>query len=99
MRNFKGDGDLNNLKKRRQELQLTQKELARKAAISERHYQKIETAISMPAVDIAIRLAEALHTTVESLFLFGAGSCNRRPQTIGKEHYRPNCNRACDNLP
>lgn len=76
MCNFKGDGDLNNLKKRRKELQLTQKELAVKAAISERHYQKIETAISIPAVDVAIRLAKALCTTVEDLF--ETGECNRQ---------------------
>lgn len=56
------------LKERRLEQGLTQVEVANKANISERYYQKLETQNSTPAVDIAIKLANILDSTVESLF-------------------------------
>ena len=52
----------------RNRLGLSQIELAEKAGISRRSLSSIEKGISIPSVDIALRLADALGTTVESLF-------------------------------
>ena len=53
---------------------LSQQSLARQAGISRQSYAAIESGGSVPATDVALRLAAALSTTVEALFhLPGAG--------------------------
>ena len=46
----------------------TQMQIAKEAKISIAQYQNIEYGISKPRVDVAIRIAKALKTTVEKLF-------------------------------
>ena len=58
----------NGIKKRREELKLTQRQVAERAALREAQYQKYEYGETLPNVHTAIRLAEALDTTVESLY-------------------------------
>ena len=43
-------------------------QIAKEAKISIAQYQNIEYGISKPRVDVAIRIAKALKTTVEKLF-------------------------------
>ncbi len=57
----------NNLKERRLELKLTQKEVAEKLGLAEQVYQKYEYGM-LPNVLIAIRIAEMLNTSVEELW-------------------------------
>lgn len=59
---------MNNLKKRREELHLTQKQVADMAKVGLRLYQYYEAAQKEPTVRPAIRIADALKTTVEKLF-------------------------------
>lgn len=59
---------MNNLKKRREELNLTQKQVADNAQIAIRLYQYYETEDRLPNVLTAIKIAEALQTSVEGLF-------------------------------
>ena len=59
---------MNNLKKRREELNLTQKQVADNAQIGLRLYQYYECENRVPSVLIAIKLADALKSTVEKLF-------------------------------
>lgn len=59
---------MNNLKKRREELSLTQKQVADAAKIGLRLYQYYEAGQKEPTVQPAIRIAEVLKTTVEKLF-------------------------------
>ena len=47
----------------------TQKDMANTLNLSERQYRRIEQGISKPDVWTAIRIAQALGTTVEKLFL------------------------------
>lgn len=47
---------------------LTQTELSSKVGISRRALSSIEKAVSIPSVDIALKIASALNTTVETLF-------------------------------
>lgn len=47
---------------------LTQLEVAKKANISERYYQKLEAGTSDPTVTTAKMIAKALNSTVEKLF-------------------------------
>lgn len=56
------------LVKRREEQALTQVEVAKKAGISIRGYQKYESGEQTPSVRIAKQIAKALNTTVEALF-------------------------------
>ena len=56
------------LKKAREKTGLTQVEVARKAKISERYYQRVEAGTSSPTVDIALLIAAVLGSTVEELF-------------------------------
>lgn len=56
------------LKKAREEKSLTQLQIARIAGISELAYQNYESGKRIPRADIAIRIAEALQSTVEALF-------------------------------
>lgn len=58
----------NNLKHRRQELNLTQIQVASAIGIAESAYQRYERGAVMPTVVIAIKIAKALSTTVEELF-------------------------------
>lgn len=57
-----------NLKKRREKLSLTQKQVAGMLNIDQRLYQYYEAGRIKPNVDTAIRIAEVLKTTVEKLF-------------------------------
>ena len=58
----------NNLKKERLKKQLTQRELAQKIYITERHYRRFEKGELLPNLKTAIRIARVLKTTVEELF-------------------------------
>ena len=58
----------NSIKKRREELKLTQRQVAERATLREAQYQKYEYGETLPNVLTAIRIAEALDTTVESLY-------------------------------
>lgn len=49
---------------------MTQEELSTKIGISRRALSSIEQSTAIPSVDIALRLAEALNTSVEDLFTF-----------------------------
>jgi putative transcriptional regulator len=59
---------MNNLKKFRTALNLTQKDVAIACNISERQYIRYEQDQQLPSVYIAIKLAEILNTTVENLY-------------------------------
>lgn len=59
----------NFLRKRRNELGLTQLQVARLVELAESAYQRYELSYSEPRVTLAIRLARALNTTVEELFI------------------------------
>ena len=56
------------LKKRRKEIGLTQVEVAKKAKVSVRSYQRMELGTRIPRADTAKLIAKALDTTVEKLF-------------------------------
>ena len=56
------------LKNVRQKNGLTQEELAKKANITTRSYQRIEKGVQDPKTTTAILIAQALNTTVEELF-------------------------------
>lgn len=56
------------LKNAREQVQLSQLEMARKMCISERAYQNYEANKREPKVRLAIRIAEVLNSTVEELF-------------------------------
>lgn len=61
---------VNVLKARKQE-GLTQEELAQRIGISRRALSSIEKGASIPSVDIALKIASVLSTTVEALFTEG----------------------------
>ena len=52
----------------RKDAKLTQEQLAKLASISKTHYQYIEYGKVDPSVSVALKLANALHKTVEELF-------------------------------
>nr|DAW66253.1 MAG TPA: helix-turn-helix domain protein [Caudoviricetes sp.] len=59
----------NYLSSRRKELKLTQPQVAERAKLSNYTVvQRYERGVVMPSVEIALRLAKALETTVENLF-------------------------------
>lgn len=58
----------NNLKQCRKSAGLKQVQIAKKAQISVRNYQRIESGKQEPKVSVAILIAQALHTPVEELF-------------------------------
>ena len=66
----KGGGDVSvtQVKKLRQSLNLTQKQVANLAQMSIRGYQRIEAGERIPRVSTAHKIASALNTTVEELF-------------------------------
>lgn len=57
------------LKQRRQELKLTQKQVAERANLAESAYQRYERGETIPLIYMAIRIAKALETTVEELYI------------------------------
>ena len=59
-----------NIKNRRQELGLTQQELADKLNMSLNFVGKIEVAFSKPSLDTLIEIARVLETTVSQLTKF-----------------------------
>jgi DNA-binding XRE family transcriptional regulator len=59
---------LNRISERRKELQLTQKQLADMLKLTRSHLNKIENEKKRVNVKLAIRIAQALDTTVEYLF-------------------------------
>lgn len=65
---------ISTLKSYRIEKGMTQVEVANKACITERTYQKYENEGQMPTAQIAIRIAKALGTTVEKLWGVNAHS-------------------------
>lgn len=58
----------NTLKLHREQKHLSQLKIAKMVGISETHYQKIEYGLSKPNVELALKIAQALQTTVEELF-------------------------------
>lgn len=66
---YKGDGDMNTkLKKEREKTGLTQVEVAKKAKVTERCYQRYEAGERVPDVLTAKLIAQALNSTVDELF-------------------------------
>jgi transcriptional regulator with XRE-family HTH domain len=64
---------VNRLRTAREQAGLTQSELARRAGVSRQLVAAAEGGLNAPAVDAALRLAQTLGTTVESLFLSPPG--------------------------
>ena len=52
----------------RERARLTQTQVAKQAGVTERAYQFYEAGRKKPRVDTAIRIADALGTTVEEIF-------------------------------
>lgn len=59
---------MNRLKARREELNLTQKQVADRIGIAQQAYQRYETTERIPNTKVGIKLAKALETTVEALY-------------------------------
>ena len=59
---------INNLKHYRKKQELTQSRLAEMVGINETYYQKVEYGLSKPNIEIAQKIAQILHTSVEELF-------------------------------
>lgn len=66
--NLKRRESMERLRKRREELKLTQKQVAERIGIAERAYQRYEQTSRLPNVKIGIKIAKALETTVEELY-------------------------------
>lgn len=60
---------MNYLKKRREELQLTQRQVAERARMTLRVYQSYELEERIPNVHAANRIAAALNSTAKELFI------------------------------
>lgn len=60
---------MNYLKKRREELHLTQRQVAERAKMTLRVYQSYEKELRLPNVHAANRIAEALNSTTKELFI------------------------------
>jgi len=58
----------NRLKERRRELFLTQAELAEKVGVTRKTVNTVENGVFTPSATLAIKLAEALGVSVETLF-------------------------------
>ncbi len=58
----------NLLKEKRKALNLTQKQVAERIGIAESAYQRYENNICVPNVYLAIKIANALETSVENLY-------------------------------
>lgn len=76
----------NNLKQYRKSAGLKQVQIAKKAQISVRNYQRIESGKQEPKVSVAILIAQALHTAVEKLFPL--------PVSVNAGEDKPNSNQA-----
>lgn len=61
-------GKLKQLKERREKLNLTQKQVAQRAGISERGYQNYELGIRIPNVYVAFKIAKALEISPIELY-------------------------------
>ena len=61
----------NKLKATREELDMTQEQVARIAGMGVRYYQTLEAGKSLPGVKHATSIARALKTTVEDLWPIG----------------------------
>lgn len=57
-----------NIKNKRQSLQMTQEHVAKESNITLRQYQRYEQGESVPKVSTAKLIAQALNSTVEELF-------------------------------
>lgn len=60
---------MNLLKKRREELHLTQRQVAEKAGMTAHVYQSYELELRVPNIYAAHRIAEALNSTTTELFI------------------------------
>jgi putative transcriptional regulator len=58
----------NRLREERARLNLTQADLATMASVSRKTINTVENGVFIPSTDLALRLARALGTTVESIF-------------------------------
>ena len=67
----------NNLKLYRKKAHLSQAKVAEIVGINETHYQKIEYGLLNPSVEVALLLAQTLHTKVEKLFLLPVGATTK----------------------
>ena len=63
----------NNLTEYREKLHLTQKDVATAVNLLPQAYQRYEYGTRIPSVEIAIKIARALNTTVEELFVLEDG--------------------------
>lgn len=61
---------MNNLRKIREELNISQTELASKAGVSVRHIAFIENGDRKPSIDLAFKIARILHHDIEDIFMF-----------------------------
>ena len=59
---------MNELKKRREALGLTQKQVAERIGIMQQAYSRYECSERLPNVKLGIKIAQALETTVEELY-------------------------------
>lgn len=59
----------NLIKEKRTEKNITQEEMAKKIDVSLSHYRNIERERNIPNVEIAIKIAKILNTTVENIFI------------------------------
>lgn len=59
---------MNKLKARREELNLTQKQVAERIGIAQQAYQRYENTDRLPNVKVGIKISKALETTVEALY-------------------------------
>ena len=71
------------VRERREALNVSQRDLAAHVGISRQALGAIEAGRSLPAVDVALRIAEALHASAESLF----GRCEPSPR-LNVSHLR-----------
>lgn len=60
--------NITKLRKHREEQALTQVEVAKRAGVTERSYQRYEAGQRLPNVKVAQKLASTLNTTVDALF-------------------------------
>ena len=59
------------IKKRREQENLTQEKLAEACDVSEQYISNIERSVSIPSVEVVMRIADALNTTPDE-FLVGS---------------------------
>ena len=76
---------ISNVELQRKRIGLTQTELSAKTGISRRTLSSIEKATSIPSVDIALKLATILNSTVEDLFCFDAEPTVIIPENVALE--------------